>query len=86
MTDWTSTFYGPDAKWIDECTTSSSAGQIEIIDTALTEAITGQNILGGTAVNQWGCFQFATWSTSAPFFASLLEPKNEELSGTYDLF
>ena len=47
MTNWESVFSGADAKWIDACTTSSSAGAIEVIDSALTEAITGNNVLGG---------------------------------------
>ena len=69
MNNWDSTFNGADAKWIDECTLSTSAGDIELIDSALSEAITGNNIIGGTAINSWGCFKWAEWSTSAPFFA-----------------
>ena len=87
MNNWQSTFNGPDAKWIDACTASSNTAQpVDIIDMTLAEAITGNNILGGTGINQWGCFIFATWSSSAPFFAPLITPGNSTHSGSFDLF
>ena len=59
LCDWSSTFYGEDAKWIDECSASTSIGLVTIKNWAITEALTDQSLLGGTAIDGKGCWTFA---------------------------
>lgn len=56
LCDWSSTFEGKEAKWIDACTPSNGAGLVTIENWTLTDALTDQSLIGGTAIDGNGCW------------------------------
>ena len=71
LSDWTSTWRGEDAKWIDECTLSSGGGTVSLKSWSLTTSVTDQAVIGGTAADGEGCWKFATWTKWAPYVAQM---------------
>ena len=71
LSDWTTTWSGSDALWIDECTTSTGGGTVSLQKWALTPAVINQNIIGGTTLGGEGCWKFASWSSWAPYLAQV---------------
>lgn len=73
ISDFTDTWSGKDAKWIDSCVDSDDGTAVTLKDWALTPAITENAVLGGTAIDSPGCFQFANWGAWAPnYYANML--------------
>ena len=59
---------GDSAFWIKKCEPSTST-VVTVQNQELSPAITDQNLLGGKTINGPGCWQFAVWSTWAPYIA-----------------
>lgn len=73
ISDWSDTWTGKNAKWIDACVDSDDGTTITLKEWALTDAITANAVLGGTAIDSPGCFQFANWSSWAPYFTNMIQ-------------
>lgn len=59
-----SPFTGKNAKWIDDCSTSSgTGGTIELENISFTDSITSLYILGGEIPDGRGCFHIANWTS-----------------------
>merc|ERR1719198_1403787 len=72
ISDWSDTWTGKDAKWVDACTDSQDGGAITLKEWALTQQITANSVLGGTTIAGPGCFLFANWSAWAPYYTQMI--------------
>lgn len=70
MADYTDSWTGTDAKWIDECTFPYNTAIIKIFENTYTESISDNAIIGGTSANQAGCFKYGSWTSWAPYLLS----------------
>lgn len=73
ISDWSDTWTGKDAKWVDACVDSDDGTAITLKEWALTQAISSNAVLGGTAINGPGCFLFANWTAWAPYYTNLIK-------------
>ena len=71
LSDWTKTWDGEDAKWIDQCSASTGGGTVSLKSWTLTSAVTNQAVIGGTTKDGEGCWKFAAWTKWAPYLAQL---------------
>ena len=56
LCDWSSTFVGKEAKWIDSCTPSTGSGLVTLKNWTITDALTDQSLIGGTVIDGRGCW------------------------------
>ena len=73
LCDWNKTFLGREARWIDECTPSAGSSFVTVQDWLFTQSVIDQALIGGTAIDGRGCWQFAEWQWSkwVPYVAQV---------------
>jgi hypothetical protein len=71
LCDWSNTFLGKDAKWVDSCAPSVGSGLVTLKNWTITSALTDQSLIGGTAIDDRGCWQFAQWTKWTPYAAQM---------------
>jgi hypothetical protein len=72
LTDWSKTWLGRDARWIDDCQPSDGSAFVTIQDWLFVPSNIDQSLLGGsvTDVNDGkGCWRFAEWTKWTPYVA-----------------
>ena len=69
LCNWSSTFTGKDAKYMDACSPSIGSNLITIKKWVISDALTDQNLIGGTVPDGRGCWQFAEWTKWTPYVA-----------------
>ena len=58
--DFSNTWSGRNAKWY-ECSTSQAGGEITLFDWDLTDSYSEVPVIGGTEIDESGCFKFTDW-------------------------
>lgn len=71
LCDWNKTFLGRDARWIDECKPSTGSSLVTVQDWLLAPNNVDQSLIGGTAIDGRGCWQFAEWTKWTPYVAQI---------------
>ena len=58
--------------WVDDCSASSGGSEITLKDWQLYGAVTNNTLIGGTHVDGIGCFEFANYTSWAPWIGETL--------------
>lgn len=102
LCDWSNTFSGENAKWIDSCAPAGNTSTITIKKWELQAKHYDSNlqtdrlisVIGGTSYDNRGCWQFAWWSKWTPYvaqtgfdiFKHLVADSSSHLEMDYDNF
>lgn len=102
LCDWSNTFIGKDAKWIDDCSPAGNTSTLTIKKWTLQEKLYDTNLnddklislIGGTSYDNRGCWQFAQWTKWTPYvaqasfdaFTHMLADSNSHIGMDYDTF
>ena len=75
MCEWDNTFRGENAKWYDECALSGDTAKLwiqnwDVMADDLSDGADQISLIGGTSIDNRGCWQFAWWSKWTPYVAT----------------